>query len=313
MSYSQLTQIQRYQIYVLKKTGCNQTQIAENVGVDKSTISRELRRNKGQRGYRPKQAQRKAEARRNKAHCRISHGQWTLVEGLVNLKWSPEEISGWLQKYFKIHISHEWIYQYIWKDKRQGGELYEHLRCQKKYRKRSQTGENRGKIPNQTSIEERPAIVDTRERLGDWEGDTIVGKGKQGAIVTLVDRKSRLLKMGLVARRTKDAVKEMVIDLLKGYPVHTITFDNGKEFTEHEEIAQALEADIYFAHPYSSWERGTNENTNKLIRQYFPKETNFRELSNFDVQLAENQLNFRPRKCLAFTQPMVFLKSHCCT
>ncbi len=313
MSYSQLTQIQRYQIYVLKKTGCNQTQIAENVGVDKSTISRELRRNKGQRGYRPKQAQRKAEARRNKAHCRITHGQWTLVEGLVNLKWSPEEISGWLQKYFKIHISHEWIYQYIWKDKRQGGELYEHLRCQKKYRKRSQTGENRGKIPNQTSIEERPAIVDTRERLGDWEGDTIVGKGKQGAIVTLVDRKSRLLKMGLVAQRTKDAVKDMVIDLLKGYPVHTITFDNGKEFTEHEEIAQALEADIYFTHPYSSWERGTNENTNKLIRQYFPKDTNFRELSNFDVQLAENQLNFRPRKCLAFTQPMVFLKSHCCT
>ena len=188
MSYSQLTQTQRYQIYVLKNTGCNQTQIAENVGVDKSTISRELRRNKGHRGYRPKQAQRKAEARRNKAHCRITHRQWALVEGLVNLKWSPEEISGWLQKYFKIQISHEWVYQYIWKDKRQGGQLYEHLRCQKKYRKRSQTGENRGKIPNQTSIEERPAIVDTRERLGDWEGDTIVGKGKQGAIVTLVDR-----------------------------------------------------------------------------------------------------------------------------
>lgn len=313
MSYSQLTQIQRYQIYALKKTGCNQTQIAKNVGVDKSTISRELRRNEGQRGYRPKQAQRKAETRRNKAHCRITHKQWFLVKGLIKLKWSPEEISGWLKKYFQIQISHEWIYQYIWKDKKQGGELHEHLRCQKKYRKRGQTGEKRGKIPNQTSIEERPAIVETRERLGDWEGDTIVGKGKQGAIVTLVDRKSRLLKMGLVAQRTKDAVKEMVINLLKDYPVHTITFDNGKEFTDHEEIAQALEADIYFAHPYSSWERGTNENTNKLIRQYFPKDTNFKDLSNMDVQFAESQLNFRPRKCLAFTQPMVFLKNRCCT
>jgi len=203
--------------------------------------------------------------------------------------------------------------QHVWNDKKQGGKLYKHLRCQKSYRKRSQTGEKRGKIPNQTSIEERPTIVEDRERLGDWEGDTIIGKGKQGAIVTLVDRKSRLLRMGLVARRTKDAVKEAVINLLKDYPVHTITFDNGKEFAEHEEIAQSLDVDIYFAHPYSSWERGTNENTNKLIRQYFPKDTDFRELSNSDVQFVESQLNFRPRKCLAFEQPMVFLKSHCCT
>lgn len=313
MSYTQLTQEQRYQIYSLKKIGCNQTEIAENVGVDKSTISRELRRNKGQKGYRPKQAQRMAEARRNKTPCRITGSQWAFVEGLLNLKWSPEEISGWLKKYFQIQISHEWIYQHIWNDKKRGGELYEQLRCQKSYRKRGQTGEKRGKIPNQTGIEERPAIADARDRIGDWEGDTIIGKGKQGAVVTLVDRKSRLLRMGLVARRTKDAVKETVIDLLKDYPVHTITFDNGKEFTEHEAMAQALNADIYFAHPYSSWERGTNENTNKLIRQYFPKDTDFRELSNSDVQFVESQLNFRPRKCLAFEQPMVFLKSHCCT
>jgi IS30 family transposase len=313
MSYSQLTQTQRYQIYSLKKTDCNQTKIAEIVGVDKSTISRELRRNKGQKGYRPKQAQRMAEERRHKAHCRLTFSQWAVVEGLLNLKWSPEEISGWLKKYFQIRISHEWIYQYIWNDKKQGGKLYQQLRCQKKYRKRSQTGEKRGKIPNQTSIEERPAIVEARERLGDWEGDTIIGKRKQGAIVTLVDRKSRLLRMGLVAHRTKDAVKEAVIDLLKDFPVHTITFDNGKEFAEHEVMANALNADIYFAHPYSSWERGTNENTNKLIRQYFPKKTDFRNLTDFEIKFVENQLNYRPRKCLAFEQPMVFLKNHCCT
>ncbi|MDY6868656.1 MAG: IS30 family transposase, partial [Chloroflexota bacterium] len=312
-SFSPLTQAQIYQIYSLKRTDSNQTKIAEIVGVDKSTISRELRRNKGQKGYRHKQAQRMAKERRHKAQCRITFSQWAVDEGLVKMKWSPEEVSGWLKKYFQIEISHEWIYQYIWKDKKKGGKLYQQLRCQKKYRKRSQTVEKRGKIPNQTSIEKRPAIVGTRKRIGDWEGDTIIGKGKQGAIVTLVDRKSRLLRMGLVARRTKNAVKETIIDLLKDYPVHTITLDNGKEFAEHEEVAQTLAVDIYFAHPYSSWERGTNENTNKLIRQYFPKKTDFNNLTDADLRYVENQLNYRPRKCLAFEQPMVFLKSHCCT
>ena len=179
MSYSQLTQEQRYLIYSLLKMGFNQTEIANIIDVHKSTICRELKRNIGKRGYRYKQAQEMAEERRHKAHCRITDRQWAVVEGLLNLKWSPEEISGWLKKYFQIQISHEWIYQHIWNNKKQGGKLYEHLRCQKRYRKRSQTGERRGKIPNQTSIEERPAIVEARKRIGDWEGDTIIGKGNK--------------------------------------------------------------------------------------------------------------------------------------
>jgi len=156
-------------------------------------------------------------------------------------------------------------------------------------------------------IDERPQTVEDRNRIGDWEADTIIGKGRKGAIVTLVDRKSRFLRMGLVARRTKDAVAEKIISLLAGFPVHTITCDNGKEFTDHEEVANVLGTEVYFAHPYASWERGTNENMNGLIRQYFPKGMYFSNLSISDTMFVENRLNTRPRKCLSFSPPVVFL------
>jgi len=155
--------------------------------------------------------------------------------------------------------------------------------------------------------------VEDRSRLGDWEADTIIGKGKKGAIVTLVDRKSRYLRMGLVARRTKEAVREMIISLLEDLPVHTITCDNGKEFTDHEGIAKALRTKVYFAHPYASWERGTNENTNGLIRQYIPKSTEFKKVTNEDIQFVENRLNTRPRKCLSYKPSVVILNNHGCT
>jgi transposase, IS30 family len=313
MSYSQLTYEQRYLIYELLKTGYTQTKIARSIGVHKSTVSRELKRNSGKRGYRYQQAQRRAERRKRKAKRRITPGDWLIIERYLRKDFSPEQTAQWVLKHFGIQVSPEWIYQHIWEDKRNGGQLYQHLRRKKKYRKRGANGDNRGKIPRQRSIEERPAIVDGRERIGDWEADTIIGKGMKGAIVTLVDRKSRFLRMGLVEQRTKETIKESMIELLKGYPVHTITCDNGKEFAAHEEIAQALEADIYFAHPYSSWERGTNENTNGLIRQYFPKDADFRMLTDMDISFVEYRLNTRPRKCLSFSPPMVFLKNHCCT
>jgi len=228
-----------------------------------------------------------AEKRKNKARKRITPEDWLIIERYLSKDFSPEQTAYWVLKYFCIKISYEWIYRHIWEDKKNGGQLYEHLRRKKKYRKRGAKGDNRGKIPHQKRIDERPAVVERRERIGDWEADTIIGKGMKGAIVTLVDRKSRFLRMGLVEQRTKEAVKESMIDLLKGYPVHTITCDNGKEFAAHEEIAQALEADIYFAHPYSSWERGTNENTNGLIRQYIPKKVDFRKLTDFDISFVE--------------------------
>jgi IS30 family transposase len=313
MSYKQLTYEQRYLIFAVMKMGCSQSRIAELVGVHKSTISREIRRNQGQRGYRPKQAHRKAVKRQNKAKARINRAEWQIIDDRLKEDWSPEQISTKLKGLYGIQVSHEWIYHHVQEDKQQGGKLYEHLRRPKRYRKHTGKGDQRGQIPNRTSIEERPEIVERRERIGDWEADTIIGRGHQGAVVTLVERKSRFLRMDLVKNRTKDSVKETMIRLLSGYPVHTITCDNGKEFAAHEEVAEALNAAIYFAHPYASWERGTNENTNGLIRQYIPKGTNFNNLDIEDIRFIEDRLNSRPRKCINFDLPMVFLKNHCCT
>ena len=311
-SYTQLTYNQRYHIYTFMKAGFCQSEIAREIGVHKSTISREIRRNRGRRGYRPKQAHQFTIARRDKAKSRITDEDWELIEELICLDWSPEQISDCCRVEQELQISHEWIYQYIYRDKKGGGSLWKHLRCHKKRRKRYGSYDKRGQIPNRTSIDERPQVVEDRSRLGDWEADTIIGKGKKGAIVTLVDRKSRYLRMGLVSKRTKEAVKEMIISLLADFPVHTITCDNGKEFTSHEEIATVLGAEVYFAHPYSSWERGTNENTNGLIRQYIPKNTDFSTLGKADILFAENRLNTRPRKCLSFKSPVVFLNNHGC-
>ena len=311
--YTQLTQTQRYHIYTFMKAGLCQTEIAETIGVHKSTISRELKRHQGRRGYRSKQAHQYAVARRDKTKSRITDEDWGLIEELICLDWSSEQISDYCKKEQVLQISHEWIYQHIYRDKRKGGTLWGHLRCRKKRKKLYGSYDKRGQIPNRTSIDERPQVVEDRSRLGDWEADTIIGKGKKGAIVILVDRKSRYLRMGLVSQRTKEAVKEKIISLLADFPVHTITCDNGKEFTSHEEIANVLEAEVYFAHPYASWERGTNENTNGLIRQYIPKDTKFSELTHEDISFVENRLNTRPRKCLSFNPPVVFLNNHRCT
>lgn len=310
MTYTHLAQEQRYQISALLKTGHSQTEIAAILQVNKSTVSRELRRNRGQRGYRPKQAQRLARERRRKAvRKRISDQTWSQIDEKIRADWSPEQISGWLEKSSDATVSHEWIYQHIYTDKRSGGNLHKHLRCQKKRRKRVGDYDRRGKIPNQVSIDERPEIVDKRERLGDWEADTIIGAGKRGAIVSLVDRKSRFTLLKQVTRRTASAVEDAVLDLLRPYQAstHTITCDNGKEFANHQSIAEKLQVSVFFAHPYSSWERGSNENTNGLIRQYFPKGMDFSTITDDQISFVKERLNDRPRKCLDFLPPvMVF-------
>jgi len=310
-TYSQLTHIQRYQIYALLRMGHLQTDIARIVGVHKSTISRELKRNTGKRGYRPKQAHRKALERRNKTCKRIGVSEWEMIDQLIELDWSPGQISGYLRKEQLLWVSHEWIYQHIYRDKRIGGQLWKHLRCQKKRRKRYGSYEKRGQIPHRVWIDQRPAVVEERSRIGDWEADTIISQGKQKAIVTLTERKSRLTLMRKVNDRTAETVKQAMIDLLRPFTSQalTITCDNGKEFTDHPAIAKALNADVYFAHPQAAWERGSNENANGLIRQYFPKGTNFADLSDEDIRKAEMRLNHRPRKCLGFSSPnMVFFQ-----
>jgi len=304
-TYRQLTQEQRYQIYALKKTKHSLAEIATVIGVHKSSVSRELKRNRGQRGYRPQQAHELAVDRRQKAGSRITVEVWTVVESLLRQDWSPEQISGRLKKEQGVRISHEWIYQYVLKDKQAGGNLYRHLRCQKQRRKRYGTYDRRGKLPNCRSIEERPAIVSTRKRLGDWEVDTLIGKQQKQALLTLTERKSRFTLLGKLSRRTAQTVRQQVCKLLLPVrdKVHTLTSDHGKEFADHAQIAESLQLTFYFAHPYAAWERGTNENTHGLLRQYFPMKSDLQFVSNKKIEKAMSRLNFRPRKCLAFRTP----------
>lgn len=304
--HTQLTQEQRYQIAALLKAGHTQTEIADVLGVHKSTISRELRRNRGQRGYRPKQAHELAMTRRQeKTKTRISAQQWQWIEQLLRDDWSPEQVSIWLSASGRCTISHERIYQYIYEDKRHGGDLHSHLRCQKQRRKRYGSHDRRGQIKGRESIDNRPKIVESRSRIGDWEADTVIGKPGGRVLVTLTERKSRLSLIALAVNKSAQSVKEAMLRLLTPLAsrVHTVTYDNGKEFAYHLEVAEHLNAKGYFAHPYHSWERGLNENTNGLIRQYLPKGTSFDNLTDEDTQRIMDKLNNRPRKCLGIKTP----------
>ena len=307
MSYTHLTQDERYQIHILKQANHSQTDIADLMKRDKSTISRELKRNCGQRGYRPKQSHELSLARmRAKDNGRrVSAETWAFADAKLGLCWSPEQISGYLKANDMPTVSHESIYKRIYADKRAGGTLHANLRCQKLRKKRYGGRERRGTIPNQVSIEQRPAIVDTRLRFGDWEGDLVIGAGHQQALVTLNERKSRYTLIGKVQRKTAQAVSDAIVSLLTPFShwVHTLTTDNGKEFAQHERIAGSIDADFFFAHPYSSWERGANENMNGLIRQFFPKKMYFEKITEIDVVSATDNLNHRPRKCLGFKTP----------
>lgn len=248
----------------------------------------------------------------NKAHPRIDERLWQQVEALIRKAWSPEQIVGRLAREHGGCISHEWIYHSVYADKRSGGDLYRYLRCQKIRRKRYGAYSRRGIIPNQVSIDERPSIVDAKGRVGDWEGDTVIGKGHRGALVTLVERQSKYTVIQAVRHKTADLVRKAVTQGLMPFQdrIHSITYDNGREFTDHAGMASDLKTQIYFAHPYASWERGLNENTNGLIRQYFPKHRDLTTVANSEIVHAMNQLNHRPRKTLGFRTPYeVFFKT----
>jgi IS30 family transposase len=294
------------------RAGHNQSRIAILVGCHKSTISRELRRNRGLKGYRPYQADELAYDRQCAAYrARITWQTWEQVERLLRQDWSPEQITGRLKLEQQPTVSHECIYLYVYAEKRRGGTLHRHLRSQKKQRKRYSGYLRRGQIPNRTSIDQRPQIVASKSRFGDWEADTIVGARHKGGILSVVERKSKLTRLRKLATKGAAEMKDNAIGLLAPLAarVHTITVDNGKEFCEHELIAAGLQARLYFAHPYSSWERGLNENTNGLVRQYFPKKYEFAKISDQDLQQVEDLLNNRPRKTLGYRTPNeVFFK-----
>lgn len=316
MPYTHLSVVERGQIELLAKEGRTAAAIGRALGRHASTVRRELRRNGKASGYEAEAAQ-QAYRQRRQACCprtRLSFGPlWDFVNERIALAgWSPELIAGRLALEFpgdaRMRVSHETIYRTIYK----AGQLLDHLReylpqARPKRRKRGQGKKRRGpSIANRRPIHERPAVVETREETGHWEGDLIVGKGQDGFIVTLVERSSRLLHALNVASRRAEEVSHAVIAALLDRPVswvRTITFDNGSEFAAHQTIAQELGIDVYFADPYAAYQRGSNEQVNGLLRRYLPKGSSFRSLSSKQLQKYVDTINNRPRKCLAYRTP----------
>lgn len=310
--YQHVTRDQRSQIYAYKSMGLSLRNIAKNLDKDVSTISREISRNTGLRGYRISQADAFANERRSNASRtpkKLTNELKAMIDSKLLEEWSPEQISGRF-KLDGVSISHESIYQHIWRDKRSGGHLYKHLRHSgKKYNKRSSGKAGRGFIPNRVDITLRPSIVEEKSRFGDWEGDTIISAGSRAVILSYVDRYSKFTLLAKIGKKTADNVRQATAEKMSSLPlaVHTVTYDNGKEFSGHEDIAKDLNAQCFFATPYHSWERGLNEHTNGLVRQYLPKLFDFKDVTDDQMQFIENRLNNRPRKVLQYKTPFEML------
>ena len=309
MTYKHLSQAERYQIHALMKAGHDQSQIAKVLDRNKSTISRELSRNTGSRGYRPKQACEMSTYRSQNSRNASTVASWVKDEAnaLLRVQWSPEQIAS------KLPISHETVYQHVYADKAQGGALWKNLRCQKQKRKRYAGGrDRRGQIPNRRPLSERPLQIEARKQVGHWECDTVIGANHKGAVVTMVERKSGYGVIAKVTNKTSELVSSAIVDKLKPMAVRvkTLTFDNGKEFAAHAHIDAQLQSTTYFARPFASWERGSNENFNGLLRQYIPKKRSMSTVTDEEIRMIQNRLNNRPRKRLGFKTPAeVFYQS----
>jgi IS30 family transposase len=311
MSYRQITYAERYTLGMLRRQGLAPAAIARVLGRHRSTIGREVRRNRARSDgtYRPQLADwysrgRRSRSRRNR---RFSPADWDRVAALVREDWSPEQVAGWLRRQGRLEISHETIYRYIWVDKRQGGRLYTHLRSARKLRrKRYGRYDSRGRLAGKRPITARPAAAEARTRVGHWEADTILGAGQSGpCVLSLVERKTGYVVLGKLRKRTTAEVNQRAIRLIRRQqrPVRTITADNGTEFHSYAAIEHATTARFYFATPHHAWERGTNENTNGLLRQYLPKRQSMAHLTQHDCNRLAAKLNRRPRKRLGYRTP----------
>jgi len=317
-NYCHLTLEQRYKIDALLRADHKQSFIATQLQVSKSTISRELNRNRTKTGfYNARAAHEIAQVQKERfsLHRRFNPTMEGFIrDKLSNEQWSPEQITGYCKQKNIPMVSHERIYQFIYQDKDEGGQLYKHLRvASKMYRKRYGSGKNkRNTIKDRVSIDQRPDCINNKERVGDWEIDTIIGKGNKGAIVTIAERATAFVLIAKLNGKNAMDLAKAVVRLMAPFKdlVLSITSDNGTEFAMHKYIAEKLEAEFYFAHPYSSWERGLNEYTNKLIRQYIPKKIDFNEVNNQQINNITMKLNSRPRKNLDFDTPgSIFLNS----
>lgn len=316
MNYKHLTLEERYHISALIKQGYKQKDIAFEIGVNPSTISRELRRNfhtKEQR-YKPEHAQAESFLRHKYKQKRssITKRLERLIRKYLKLDWSPEQIAGRILRDSGTSVCHETIYRYIYTNKANGGKLYTYLRHKnKKYHKRNNDYKARGTIIDRVMIDKRPLIVETKSRIGDLEVDTVIGTNASGVLVTIVDRKSKFLLVKRVNTKHADVVTKALIEMITPiqHITKTITSDNGKEFAYHKQVSTALNADFYFANPFHSWERGLNEHTNGLIRQYLPKKKEFTDVTKEEINMIQDRLNHRPRKVLGYKTPYeVFFK-----
>ena len=310
MRYKQLTLQKRYQISTLLEYGYTQKKIAKEIGVHPSTISREIKRNWNTNSEQYEYTT----AHFNTEHRHKTKVKYTVITPIVEsyireklkVGWSPEQIAGRI-KYESIgSISHETIYQFIYRNKASKGRLYKYLRHKnKKYHKRCNDYQRRGIIIDRVMIEKRPKIVEKKKRIGDLEIDTVIGKDHIGALVTAVDRKSKFTLIKKVPSKHAEVVTSALIEMLEPIKpvIKTITSDNGKEFAYHKQVSQVLDTDFYFANPYHSWERGLNEHTNGLIRQYLPKKTDFTQISKEEIVTIQDKLNHRPRKVLNYRTP----------
>lgn len=307
MVYQHLTMEERYTVEKMSQASCSNKVIAKVIGRNKSTVGRELKRNVSMRGYRHKAAHRKAlERRLGKSEVKFDDSMRERVENKIREKWSPEQVEGRFKAEGIPVVSHQRIYEHVREDKLNGGDLHKSLRQgSKKRRKRYGTKDRRGKIKDRVDIDQRPKIVDAKERIGDWEGDTIVGGERKGAVVTLVERKSKYLLMEKVEKADSETVADAVVGIGKPHEerFETITYDNGREFAAHATVAAALCVAVYFAKPYHSWERGVNENTNGLIRQYIPKKAMLSGYSKEEIRTIQDAINNRPRKTLGYLTP----------
>ena len=311
MKYHQITSGERYMLSSLRTQGFNQAAIARSLGRHRSTISRELKRNSSRLDgrYRVEKAIERSNGRRSRSrrNRRFAPSDLRRVETLlVQEQWSPEQISGHLRRTGQLRISHETIYRHVWHDRRHGGELHRHLRgaC-KKRRKRYRHHDSRGRLAGKRHISERPASVELRQQIGHWEIDTVIGDASKHCIVSLVERKTGFLQIGKLRARTAEQTTVRTVKLVERHPhkVRTITADNGTEFHSYKDIELATGVRFYFATPHHSWERGTNENTNGLIRQYLPKRTSMTKLTQQQCNVIANKLNARPRKRLDYRTP----------
>ena len=318
MRYHQITPEERYTLATLRKQSpaLSMAAMAALLGRHRSTVMREFRRNcaRFDGAYRCSKAQERTNGRRSRSrrNSRIAAADWRLIEHLLRQLFSPEQISGRLRLEGILEVSHETIYKHIWKDKDHGGDLWLYLRQRLRYRKRYGRYEKRGRVSGKRHISQRSPAVDLRRELGHWEMDTIVGTGDQHCVVTLVERATGSVLLGKVPSRKAAGVTRKVIELIDAHPqlFKTITADNGTEFHSYREIEEATGVIIYFATPYHSWERGTNENTNGLIRQYLPKRTSMRTVTQSRCNSVAAALNNRPRKRYQFRTPLERLQQH---